>query len=110
MSYTEQEFNEAMAVLDGHRVEKREDGELLIFFQGKDVGELLHVFGDYYNDLNYLMPLVFKYDFQIYKSSANEWNSEIWMNDDQDLIVWKNIDPLKTIRDCLFELSQERKA
>jgi len=107
MSYTEKEFNEAMAELDDVR-RCQQCPHIIGDITERDCG-FPDCYPDYYNDLNYLMSLVFKYDFQIYKSSANEWNCEIWMNDDQDLIVWKNTDPLKTIRDCLFELSQERK-
>lgn len=102
-NYTVEEFNIAAAKLAGHRTEKREDGEYLIFFHGKSVGELLRVFGNYHDDLNLLLPLAWKYKIDVdYDPEDEDW-SAFGLT-----VSASNKNPIQAIRECLLAIRKEK--
>jgi len=86
------EFNSRMAALDNH----------------ESVNDWTMQWPDYYNDLNLLMPLVFKYKLNIthrvlpkredYSVSLSDQNEETFTGD-----------PIQAIRDCLTAIALQAK-
>lgn len=119
MSYTEQEFNEAMARLDGWVVMYKCDPSRFLEIESKGGKVYYEWVGppNYYNDLNYLMPLAWKFNIEVTRweedtgidNTVTEYG---WCVEDFELhhvFTVSGNDPLPAIRDRLFELSQERK-
>ena len=59
--------------------------------------------GDYYNDLNLLMPLAWKRKLDIYFTSRDTWVCSSFY----ETFVTENKDPIKAIRQCLIQIGED---
>lgn len=106
MSYTENQFNQAMAELEGipHRVV---NGRVFVDGPFDSSDEYMA-----FSDLNILMPLAWKHGIEI--RTADDMGifaiqSHISMDEAVSSDVYSFGGEVSTIRDCLWQLSQERK-
>ena len=91
--FNRQEFNEAMARLDGL------DEEFISANRG---------YPDYYSDMNYLMPLAWKYGIDTtwnHTARGIEWAA---FSSDTGVLI-EHEDPKQALRLCLLELYQQQK-
>lgn len=97
MNYTPQqfkeiEFNRRMSELDCHPA----------------VNDVTMPWPDYYNDLNQLMPLAWKYKLDVYLEDTKDGTvPEWWCSSFYGSTKVRKMHPIQAIRDCLWTIWQE---
>lgn len=108
---TEHEFNKHCAELDGLNYQMIGDQVMIMPANGVMRGFTKTV--DYYNDLNLLMPLAWKYEISVY-TYHNNWVSATpdfnWKDGDEFEVKHEAIsqDPIAAIRECLMNIKEHR--
>ena len=96
--YTPEEFNEAMARLDGKCWNDYRDGMIVEFYP--------EPLPDYFNDLNLLMPLAWKHVVECISYHVTNEGIQSWLVRNYKLQNCINTDPIKAIRDCLWAIAK----
>jgi len=93
--FSEIEFNRRMSELDSHPA----------------VNDQFMPWPDYYNDLNQLMPIAWKYNIQLLKS-RDGFQGEVTVckgGGEKEIHLTTVMEPVEAIRKCLWQIAQEQK-
>lgn len=100
MNYTPQQFNEMAAKVEGKQYEIYNGTVYEIVSKFKRAPIKPH------NDLNQLMPLVFKYDIEVTRYIKPDLKGK-WWKAEAIKAAYIGKDPIQAIRDCLWRIWQE---
>ena len=103
--YTDYEFKIAMAKLAGLQVSINGT-----HYHPKGGG--MHPIPDYYNDLNFLLPLAWKHGMDLDQELDGTWSAKAYRdvsNPMHGVIDIIQDAPEQAVRDCLWSIAQERK-
>jgi len=106
MSYTENQFNQAMAELAGipHRVV---NGRVFVDGPFDSSDEYMA-----FSDLNIIIPLAWKCGIDLDQELDKSWSAKAYLSESDIMHGVHDIvrdDPIQAVRDCLWLIAQERK-
>lgn len=113
--FTEQEFREAIARLDGWTETSRGYWKSPTVMEDLETYQecTYHFLPDYHNDLNQLMPIAWKYGIEVIIYPDEDADYRMWVAEtikaSKNDIEAINSDPVEAIRQCLWAIYQERK-